>query len=183
MLLIKRENYKMTTNCRTWYWRLGLASFLAIGGAIAVSGNCAKAQITPDATLGAESSVVIPLATGLPVAGLLQRPPSNNVLHLKSLTCYSTAAGGTNPDQISLYVNNKLVWGPSSMNAGNEANLTAVTGSLFPKKVRIEIFDQSKRLVAVGINTCTIKQPTPYLCKSIEKASPTRSAHATQTCD
>ena len=41
-----------------WYWHLGLASFLGMGGAIAASGNCALAQITPDGTLGAESSVV-----------------------------------------------------------------------------------------------------------------------------
>ncbi len=46
----------------TWgegFWKLGLVSFVAMGGAIASSGNCAHAQVTPDGTLGAESSVVI----------------------------------------------------------------------------------------------------------------------------
>jgi len=44
-----------------WCWRLGLVSVLAMGGAIsAFSGNCALAQITPDNTLGAESSRVTP---------------------------------------------------------------------------------------------------------------------------
>ena len=41
-----------------WYWHLGLASFLGMSGAIADFGNSALAQITPDGTLGAESSVV-----------------------------------------------------------------------------------------------------------------------------
>lgn len=44
----------MTTSSRSWYWHLGLA----IGGAIVSFGDCAHAQITPDSTLGAESSVV-----------------------------------------------------------------------------------------------------------------------------
>jgi len=39
-------------------WKLGLASSLAISCAIASSGDCAFAQITPDVTLGAERSVV-----------------------------------------------------------------------------------------------------------------------------
>jgi len=43
-----------------WYWHLGLASLLAVGGAIAAKSDCALAQITPDGTLGAESSVVTP---------------------------------------------------------------------------------------------------------------------------
>lgn len=41
-----------------WYWHLCSASFLAIGGAIASSGDSALAQIVPDDTLGAESSIV-----------------------------------------------------------------------------------------------------------------------------
>ena len=50
----------MTTSARSWGWRLGIASWLAMGGASATSLNCAHAQITPDGTLGAESSVVTP---------------------------------------------------------------------------------------------------------------------------
>ena len=59
----------MSPSSRSWYWNLGLASSLAISGAlvrvavlfpIAFWGECALAQITPDATLGAESSVVMP---------------------------------------------------------------------------------------------------------------------------
>ena len=44
----------------SYYWHLGIATWLAMGGAISTSGDCALAQITPDSTLGAESSVVTP---------------------------------------------------------------------------------------------------------------------------
>ena len=44
----------------TAYCHLGVATWLAMGGAISTSGDCALAQITPDSTLGAESSVVTP---------------------------------------------------------------------------------------------------------------------------
>ena len=44
----------------SYYWHLGIATWLAMGGAISTSGDCALAQITPDGTLGAESSVVTP---------------------------------------------------------------------------------------------------------------------------
>jgi len=48
----------MTTSWRSWGWKLGLAGWLVVGGAIAFSGNCALAQITPDTTLGSENSTV-----------------------------------------------------------------------------------------------------------------------------
>lgn len=57
----------MTTSWRGWGWKLGLASWLAIGGAIASLGDGANAQIKPDSTLGAESSVATPkVINGLP---------------------------------------------------------------------------------------------------------------------
>ena len=44
---------------QSWSPKFGLASWLAIGGAIITSlGNCANAQITPDNTLGNENSNV-----------------------------------------------------------------------------------------------------------------------------
>ena len=49
----------MATKWSSWYWQLGLANLLVIGGAIA-SGDCSLAQIVPDGTLGAESSVITP---------------------------------------------------------------------------------------------------------------------------
>jgi filamentous hemagglutinin family protein len=65
---VRRQIHKMTTSWRSWGWKLGPASSLAVGGAIARLGDCALAQITPDTTLGAESSVVTPnvVINGLP---------------------------------------------------------------------------------------------------------------------
>lgn len=63
----------MAKSRRGWYWHLADASLLAMGGAlarvvvlspIASSSDYALGQITPDATLGAESSVVTPQAPG-----------------------------------------------------------------------------------------------------------------------
>jgi filamentous hemagglutinin family protein len=58
----------MTQSWMSWGCKLGSASFLALGGAIATFCNFARAQITPDGTLGAESSAVTPLVNinGLP---------------------------------------------------------------------------------------------------------------------
>ena len=54
----------MTQDCRQGWWKFRLVSVL-IGGAIAASSDgCAFAQIAPDATLGAESSVVTPNNVG-----------------------------------------------------------------------------------------------------------------------
>ena len=51
---------------------LGLLVGCVVGGAIASSGDCALAQsrITPDNTLGAESSTVVPNYQGLPVEAI-----------------------------------------------------------------------------------------------------------------
>lgn len=53
----------MTHCLRCWYWKLAGASFLAVGGAIAASSECARSQITPDRTLGAEISIIVPNVT------------------------------------------------------------------------------------------------------------------------
>ena len=55
----------MVKSCRNWYWHLGLGSWLAL--AIPISENWALAQVTPDGTLGSETSVVTPNnVNGLP---------------------------------------------------------------------------------------------------------------------
>ncbi len=57
----------MATIWNGWYWHLGLASFVAMSSAIAAKSDCVLAQVTPDVTLGAESSVVTPTnVNGLP---------------------------------------------------------------------------------------------------------------------
>ncbi len=57
----------MVKNWLSGCWKLGVAGLLVFGGAIASSRNCAIAQVTPDQSLGAESSVVTPTnVNGLP---------------------------------------------------------------------------------------------------------------------
>jgi len=50
----------MSHNQSSWYYKLGLCSPLAIIGALALSGDCALAQIIRDNTLGSESSIITP---------------------------------------------------------------------------------------------------------------------------
>ncbi|AFY32767.1 filamentous hemagglutinin N-terminal domain-containing protein [Calothrix sp. PCC 7507] len=50
----------MSHNQSSWYYKLGLCSPLAIIGAIALSADCALAQIIRDNTLGSESSIITP---------------------------------------------------------------------------------------------------------------------------
>lgn len=50
----------MSHNQSSWRYKLGLCSPLAIIGALALSGDCALAQIIKDNTLGSESSIITP---------------------------------------------------------------------------------------------------------------------------
>jgi filamentous hemagglutinin family protein len=52
----------MTTSRRSWCWQLGLVSSVTVGSTLIFVGNRTLAQITPDGTLGAESSRVTPHA-------------------------------------------------------------------------------------------------------------------------
>ena len=58
----------MTLSWRSKCFKLGLITFLAIGGAIAYFEDCTFAQVTPDSTLGAERSAVTPnvVINGIP---------------------------------------------------------------------------------------------------------------------
>ena len=57
----------MTSIWGEGFWKFAGASFVAMVSAIAALSDCALAQITPDGTMGAESSVVTPTnANGLP---------------------------------------------------------------------------------------------------------------------
>ena len=48
----------MIQSGRSRYWKLGMVSYLVMGGAISSLGDCALAQIIPDTTLGNENSTV-----------------------------------------------------------------------------------------------------------------------------
>lgn len=89
----------MTTSGRGWYWHLAITSWLVMGGAIADFGHGAVAQVVPDATLGAESSLVTPNAGGVDViSGGATRGP--NLFH--SFEQFSVPTGG------AAYFNNAL---------------------------------------------------------------------------
>lgn len=66
-------------------------------------------------------------------------------LILKTLECHSTAASGNNPDQISLYVEDRLVWDSVTMNAKDKEKLPPVN-KIFDERVRIRLFNQSGQL-------------------------------------
>ena len=57
----------MNQSWQSWDRKLGLAIALAIGGAIVICGDSAVAQIAPDNTLGAESSILTSEAGGIDV--------------------------------------------------------------------------------------------------------------------
>ena len=89
----------MTTSDRSWGFWLCSASWLAMGGVIASSGDLALAQITPDATLGAESSVVTPNAGGVDV---ISGGATRGVNLFHSFDAFSVPTGGV------AYFNNGL---------------------------------------------------------------------------
>ncbi len=78
----------MATSWSSWYWHLAGASLSAIAGAIAFFADCAKAQIAPDDTLGAESSVVTPSVV---INGITTNPHSAPSTGTFGFYCFLTA--------------------------------------------------------------------------------------------
>lgn len=54
---LRRLSHQMASGWKSWGWKLAAS---AVGFAIASNADCTLGQITPDGTLGAESSVVTP---------------------------------------------------------------------------------------------------------------------------
>jgi len=139
----------MTSSWLRWCLNIGLASSLAMGGVIASSADYALSKNTSDGTRRTERSVTTPknvIQGSAPDALKDQDSRPEYRLVVQSLHCHSTDAGGTNPDQVSLYVKNQLVWGLFPMSAGTQVDLTTVEGTLFKNTVPIKIHAGSKVL-------------------------------------
>jgi filamentous hemagglutinin family protein len=140
----------MAKSCRGWYWHVAGASFLAMGGAIASSFDYALAQITPDGTLGAESSVVTPNVdiNGLPsdrIDGGANR--GTNLFH--SFREFNIGEGQrayfTNPDAITNILSRVTGNDPSdilgTLGVLGNANLFLINpnGIIFGANARLDI--------------------------------------------
>lgn len=161
----------MTSSWLRWCLNLRLASSLAMGGVIASSADYALAKNNPAGTLRTESSVTTPKS-------VIQGPAPNNldlkdqdsrreyILLVQSLQCHSTDAGGTNPDQVSLYVKNQLVWDSSPMSTGDIADLTTVGGTVFKNTVSVKLVIGSKHLGPVNFSSVPGGEPVSEIFTS-----------------
>jgi hypothetical protein len=130
-----------------------------MGGVIASSGDYTLAKNNSDGVLRTERSVATPniAIQGSVTENLVvpDKPDSRAeyILVFQSLQCHSTDAGGANPDQVSLYVKNQLVWGPSPMSAGDIADVTTVGGTVFKNTVPLQIHVGSRHLDLINISS------------------------------
>jgi filamentous hemagglutinin family protein len=142
----------------SWDWQLGLAGFLRISGAItltgcfaiAFSGNRSLAQITPDATLGAESSIVTPNAnvSGFP-ADLIEGGAARGANLFHSFSQFNIGDGlrvyFANPTGIENILSRVTGSDPSdilgTLGVDGEANLFLLNpnGIIFGSNARLDI--------------------------------------------
>jgi filamentous hemagglutinin family protein len=110
----------MTVCWRRWDWKLALASWLAIGGAIAFSPNCASAQITPDSTLP-NNSIVTPNGSTLNITGGTQA--GGNLFH--SFSEFSVPNGGAAIFNNALDIQNII----SRVTGGSVSKIDGIIGA------------------------------------------------------
>lgn len=147
----------MTQSWNSWCWQLGLVSFLAIGGAIAFSGDWAFAENTPDATLEAEPFVFKPIDDQDDTNAVGQ----NNVLRSMSLKCYRTT-GNAETDQISLEVDYQPAWGPYPMKAGDGVNLINVIPIHYSARIEFFVHDANGTKTSLGSRRVLATRGKPF---------------------
>ncbi len=135
---------------RDFDWQLGLSIALAIAGTVTAFENCALAQITPDSTLGVESSIVTPNANvrGIP-AELIEGGATRGVNLFHSFTDFNVGNGQrvyfANPAGIenilSRVTGNNLsnILGTLGVDGGASLFLLNPNGIIFGENARLDI--------------------------------------------
>ena len=171
----------MTQNSSIWCWKLWLVSSLAICGAITSSENCTFAQITPDGTLGAESSVVIPID---PLTNQIEGGANRGANLFHSFEQFSVPANGETRFNNDLIIQNVIgrVTGSSAssidglIKTNGTANLFLINpnGIIFGPNASLEIGGSFLASTASSLNfadgtqfSATAPQTSPLLTVSV----------------
>lgn len=171
----------MTQNGSIWYWKLGIVSSLAICGAITSSENSTFAQIIPDSTLGAESSVVTPIA---PLTNQIEGGAVRGTNLFHSFEQFSVPTNGEARFNNNLTIQNIItrVTGSSAssidglIKANGSANLFLINpnGIIFGSNASLNIGGSFIASTANSLKfadgtqfTATVPQTTPLLTVSV----------------
>lgn len=171
----------MTQSYSSQYWKLGLASSLVVGGVLTSSGNCAFAEVIPDGTLGAESSIVTPLDS---LTNQIDGGATRNTNLFHSFEQFSVPSNGEVRFNNDLKIQNIItrVTGSSAstidglIRANGNVNLFLINpqGIIFGPNASLKIGGSFIASTASSLNfadgrqfTATAPQATPLLTVSI----------------